>query len=118
MEDINELFKEQLELEAKQARIAAAILEAQTTGKQNAIAQIEDLIQKYKISFQEIPTFVHEVANKKKKYKPRNPQTSKKQYLNPSTGETWSGIGRRPEWLKYAESPEALLVVENKEEEK
>ena len=112
--DIEELLRQQLEVEATQARLAAQILEAQRSGKQLAVEEIEDLIQKYKLTFDDIPTFVHQLATNPKKK--RKPYTYKNQYLNPSTGETWTGVGRKPEWIKYHDNPEEFLV--NKEEAK
>ena len=106
---IDDLLRQQIEAEAVQARIAAQILEMQRNGKQLAVEQVEELIQKYKLTFEDIPTFVHQLANnkKRKQYTFKN----QKEYLNPSTKETWNGVGRKPDWLKFCDNPEEFLVT-------
>jgi DNA-binding protein H-NS len=58
-----------------------------------AIADIKEKIAEYEISAEELGFSSRAAAT------PRKKQPLPARYMNPKTGETWSGRGRAPAWL-------------------
>jgi DNA-binding protein H-NS len=92
-------LKEQLaklEQETEAARIAE--LEA-------VVADIREKVAEYGISAEDI--FGRQRAGKRKAAAPVAAK-----YHNPKTGETWSGRGRAPAWIKEAKNRDRFLIAE------
>jgi DNA-binding protein H-NS len=84
------------ELLAQKAALEQKIIEAQRAQKAQAIAQIRQLMSEYGLTLADIgaraPVAARKAAGSKVAPKFRHPQT----------GETWSGRGLQPKWLKTA----------------
>lgn len=92
-------LKEQLaklEAETEAARIAE--LEA-------VVADIREKVAEYGITAEVI--FGRQRASKRKASAPVAAK-----YHNPKTGETWSGRGRAPAWIKEAKNRDRFLIAE------
>jgi DNA-binding protein H-NS len=84
------------ELLAQKAAIEKQIVEAQRGARNEAIAQVRTLMGQYDLTLADIGS---------KAAAPARAKTAKKvaaKYRNPATGETWSGRGLQPKWLKAA----------------
>ena len=83
------------ELLAQKAAIEKQIVETQRQERADAIARVRALMAEYGLSAAEIAG---------KAPAPRKPEGRRiaPKYRNPETGETWSGRGLQPRWLKAA----------------
>jgi len=85
------------ELLAQKASLEKQIIDAQREEKSGAIAQIKTLMAQYGLTPADLGSRAA-VAPK------RSGGTGKvaAKYRNPATGDTWSGRGLQPKWLKAA----------------
>jgi len=85
------------ELLAQKAAIEKQIADAQREEKASAIAQVRALMAQHGLTVADLGT--------RSAASPRSPKAGGKvapKYRNASTGETWSGRGLQPKWLKAA----------------
>lgn len=89
MADLKQLLAQKAELERQ-------IAEAQRNARAEAIAKIRELMAEYGLTATDIAARVasSKPAKSGSKVAPK--------YRNPATGETWSGRGLQPKWLKQA----------------
>lgn len=84
------------ELLAKKAELEKQIIEAQREEKSSAISQVKALMAQHGLTLADLGTRAPAAPRR---------QTSGKvpaKYRNTATGETWSGRGLQPKWLKAA----------------
>ena len=93
------------ELLAQKAALEQQIVEAQRNQRAQAIAQVKALMAEHGLTLADIGTRAAAA--------PRKPGASggkvAPKYRHPSTGETWSGRGLQPNWLKAALAGGATL---------
>jgi DNA-binding protein H-NS len=84
------------ELLAQKASLEKQIIDAQREEKAGAIAQVKALMAEHGLTLADLGSKVTGSA--------RRAATSKvaAKYRHPGTGETWSGRGLQPNWLKAA----------------
>ena len=87
------------ELLARKANLEKQIAETQRQERADAIAKVKSLMAEYGLT-------AADIAGKAGGPSPRSaPVAGKKvapKYRNPTTGETWTGRGLQPNWLKSA----------------
>lgn len=83
------------ELLAQRAELEKQIEDLQTTARSDAIAQIKTLMADHGLTLQDITA---RPAGKKSSQSKGKSVPAK--YRNGDTGETWSGRGLKPKWLK------------------
>ena len=86
------------ELLAQKATLEKQIAETQRQERADAIAKVKSLMAEYGLS-------AADIAGKTSGPAPKPASAGKKvapKYRNPSTGETWTGRGLQPNWLKSA----------------
>jgi len=85
------------ELLAQKASLEKQIIDAQREEKAGAIAQVKTLMAQYGLTLADLGT--RAVAAPK-----RSGGSGKvaAKYRNPATGDTWSGRGLQPKWLRAA----------------
>jgi DNA-binding protein H-NS len=91
MAKLNELLAQKAELEKQ-------IIEAQREERSAAVAQVRSLMAQYGLT-------AADIGNGRIAPAPRRTGSGGKvaaQYRDPSTGDTWSGRGLQPKWLKAA----------------
>jgi DNA-binding protein H-NS len=84
------------ELLAQKAAIEKQIVEAQRGARNEAIAQVRTLMSQYGLTLADLGSR----AAAAPATKPAKKVAAK--YRNPATGDTWSGRGLQPNWLKAA----------------
>ncbi len=85
------------ELLAQKAELEKQIETLQTTARSDAIAQIKALMADHGLSIADL----NEKATSKKSKSPASKGgTVAAKYRNQETGETWSGRGLKPNWLR------------------
>lgn len=89
------------ELQAQIAELQARADEIFKAEKNDAVATVRSLIEKFSITAKEAG-FEAAAAATGKQHKVRKPAEPK--FKNPQTGETWSGRGRMPTWLVAAQN--------------
>ena len=85
------------ELLAQKAAIEKQIADAQREEKSSAVAQVRALMAQHGLTLADLSTRASASA--------RGPKAGGKvaaKYRNAATGETWSGRGLQPKWLKAA----------------
>lgn len=84
------------DLLAQKAALEQQILEAQREERSQAIAKVRALMAEYGLTLADLGTRATAA--------PRKASTSRvaPKYRHPETGETWSGRGLQPKWLKSA----------------
>ena len=86
------------ELLAQKAALEKQIAETQRQERADAIAKVKSLMAEYGLTAADIAG--------KSGPAPRTPSSAGKKvapkYRNPATGETWTGRGLQPNWLKTA----------------
>ena len=85
------------ELLAQKAELEKKILETQREEKTQAITQVKTLMAQYGLTLADLGTRAPTPA--------RGTGTGRKvaaKYRDPATGDTWSGRGLQPKWLKAA----------------
>lgn len=86
------------ELLAQKAALEKQIAETQRHERAEAIAKVRALMSEYGLT-------AADIAGKASAPTPRSSAAGKKvapKYRNPETGETWTGRGLQPNWLKSA----------------
>lgn len=76
-------------------------------GRAEAVASIKSMIGIYTITAAEIGLVARAPARQRKREKSSNPRPAK--YVDPVSGDTWTGQGREPKWLEGQER-DAFLV--------
>ncbi|OWQ93247.1 histone family protein nucleoid-structuring protein H-NS [Roseateles aquatilis] len=90
------------DLLAQRAALEQQIAETQERERSDAIAKVKTLMQEYGLSVADLSTRAAKTgATKASKVAAK--------YRNKATGETWSGRGLQPKWLKAAISGGAKL---------
>lgn len=94
------------DLLAQKAALEQQIIEVQREQRTQAIAQVRALMAEYGLTLADLGTRMPPAAPRKAgggggKVAPK--------YRNPSTGDTWSGRGLQPNWLKQALAGGATL---------
>jgi DNA-binding protein H-NS len=84
------------ELLAQKAALEKQIIDAQREEKAGAIAQVRALMAEHGLSLADLGSRVAAGARRVGSGKVAA------KYRNPATGETWSGRGLQPNWLKAA----------------
>jgi DNA-binding protein H-NS len=84
------------ELLAQKAALEKQIIDAQREEKAGAIAQVKALMAEHGLTMADLGTRAAAGARRA----PTGKVAAK--YRNPATGETWSGRGLQPNWLKAA----------------
>ena len=85
------------ELLAQKASIEKQIADAQREEKASAIAQVKSLMAQYGLTAADLSS--------RSATAPRGPKAGAKvpaKFRNEATGDTWSGRGLQPKWLKAA----------------
>ena len=90
MSRLNDLLAQRAELERQ-------IENLKTTARSDAIAQIKALMADHGLSLADL---AQKAAAKKSKAAPGKGSIVAAKYVNAETGETWSGRGLKPNWLK------------------
>ncbi len=86
------------ELLAQKAALEKQIADTQRQERADAIAKVKSLMAEYGLT-------AADIAGKAGNAAPRAASAGKKvapKYRNPTTGETWTGRGLQPNWLKSA----------------
>jgi DNA-binding protein H-NS len=91
------------ELLAQKAKLEQELLEARRRETSDAVKRVRDLIEEFGLE----PSDVFQGAKGKPRSAGRGRVPAK--YRNPETGETWSGRGRTPNWMK-GKSKDAFLI--------
>ncbi|KWB43879.1 hypothetical protein WL35_16990 [Burkholderia ubonensis] len=94
-------YKELLE---KRAQIDAEIASARDREREVALAEIKLLVIQFEITQGELSELLGALVKR----------TARPKYWNPTTGETWSGRGRRPKWLSGVDL-EAHRLIDSSE---
>ena len=84
------------ELLAQKAALEKQIAQTQRDERQSAIAQVKSLMAEYGLVASDLSTRGPKKGSTGTKVAPK--------YRNKATGETWSGRGLQPRWLKAAMS--------------
>ena len=102
---LSNLIAQREALERQQAELSKAIAEAQMHARREVIAQIKQLMAEHGL----VAADLAESGRGKRSPKPSladalGPSRSKvaAKYRDPHTGETWSGRGLMPKWLRAA----------------
>ncbi|WP_321807799.1 H-NS histone family protein [Burkholderia sp. BCC1993] len=69
------------------------------------IAQIRELVAQYGITDDQI------FGRKRAKKATKPAAAAEPKYQNPKTGETWSGRGRAPQWIRDAKNRDRFLIA-------
>ncbi|MEN8517938.1 MULTISPECIES: H-NS histone family protein [Burkholderia] len=89
------------QLDALQERTEAArIAELEAV-----IAQVRELVTEYGITEDQI------YGRKRAKTTAKSAAVTEPKYQNPKTGETWSGRGRAPLWIRDAKNRDRFLIA-------
>ncbi|MCY7315073.1 MAG: H-NS histone family protein [Rubrivivax sp.] len=86
------------ELLAQRAELEKLIAETQRSERAEAIAQVRTLMNQYGLSMADLGT--RPAGSPASQRKPAAKVAAK--YLDSATGQTWSGRGLKPNWLKAA----------------
>lgn len=84
------------ELLAQKAALEQQILEVQRTARADAVAKVRALMSEYGLTVADLGTRPA-LPSRKTAGTPVAPK-----YRHPATGETWSGRGLKPKWLRAA----------------
>jgi DNA-binding protein H-NS len=88
------------ELKERRAALDAEIARLQSSARSDAIAQVKDLMAQFDLSLSDL-----EGTAKAKRKAGAVPA----KYRDPSSGNTWSGRGLQPKWLRAAIESGATL---------
>ncbi|PAJ96077.1 H-NS family nucleoid-associated regulatory protein [Burkholderia ubonensis] len=89
------------QLDALQERTEAA----RVAELEAVVAQVRELVAEYGITEDQI------FGRKRAKKTTGSATTSESKYQNPKTGETWSGRGRAPLWIRDAKNRDRFLIA-------
>lgn len=85
------------DLLAQKAALEKQIADAQREERSNAIAKVKALMTEYGLSLADLSSRAPATGSARK---PMGKVAAK--YRNPATGDTWSGRGLKPNWLRAA----------------
>jgi DNA-binding protein H-NS len=88
------------DLLAQKAALEKQIVETQRSERADAVAQVRALMAQYGLTLADIGAKPSKAAAPPKKSGTGRKVAAK--YRNPATGDTWSGRGLKPKWLKAA----------------
>ncbi len=88
------------DLLAQRAALEKQIVETQRAERADAVAQVRALMAQYGLTLADIGAKPPKAATPPKKAGTGRKVAAK--YRNPATGDTWSGRGLKPKWLKAA----------------
>ena len=88
------------DLLAQRAALEKQIIETQRVERAEAVAQIRELMAQYGLGLADIGSKTPAVPKRVKGQKTTSKVAAK--YRDAATGQTWSGRGLRPNWLKAA----------------
>ena len=88
------------EMISQKAALEKQIEEATSQGRNEAIAQVKALMAEHGLKVSDLGGKAGGTPKSAGKSKTGNKVAAK--YRNPTTGETWSGRGLQPRWLKAA----------------
>jgi DNA-binding protein H-NS len=91
------------ELLAQKARLEQELVEARRREISDAVKRVRELVEEFGLSQSDVFPGGKARARGSK----RGPVAAK--YRDPQTGETWSGRGRTPNWMK-GKSKDAFLI--------
>jgi DNA-binding protein H-NS len=93
---VHDLLAQKAELEQRQAEIERAIQQAQREERNQAIAKVKELMAAYGLTLADLGTRAAAAPRKAA----RNGSKVAPKYRHPATGETWTGRGLKPKWLR------------------
>lgn len=89
---------------AEKERLEREIEAKQKEQRSGVIAEIKKVVDTYKIPVAELVAALGGVPN------PRKGTKAKPKYRDPATGNTWSGRGKAPNWLKDKDRNQFLIT--------
>lgn len=87
------------ELLAQRAAIEKQIADAQREERSNAIAKVRSLMAEFGLTTADLAA---KTGSARAAAAPKAPSKIAPKYRNAATGETWTGRGLQPKWLKSA----------------
>lgn len=93
------------QLTAQLEKLHKEVAAAREKEIEQAIADIKEKIAEYDITPEELGFSSQSTAGTRKRPLPAR-------YMNPKTGETWSGRGRAPGWLAGVKNRDRFLIKE------
>lgn len=93
------------QLTAQLEKLHKEVAAAREKEIEQAIADIKEKIAEYDITPEELGFSSQRTAGTRKRPLPAR-------YMNPKTGETWSGRGRAPGWLAGVKNRDRFLIKE------
>ena len=97
------------ELLARKAELEQQIIEVQKTERASAIAQIRDLMSQHGLTLADLSARPAPSPAGKPRASTAGAKVPAK-YRDPATGQTWSGRGLHPKWLRAAMDAGASLA--------
>nr|WP_295085499.1 H-NS histone family protein [uncultured Roseateles sp.] len=116
MNSLHELLAQKAALDTQKAALEEQIAEARRRERADLIAKIEALMLEAGLTVGDLPASVHGTTLRgssvavRKSPSPAPAAKVSAKYRHPSTGETWSGLGLQPRWLKAAVASGAKLT--------
>jgi DNA-binding protein H-NS len=107
-DEVSELTADIFALEKQRAEIDRRIREVRNAKRKDAISQIRNLIYTFDVTESELLGLLH-----------RRSSVNSPKYRDPSTGKTWTGQGKPPNWIKDVADRSAYLIesLEQSEDE-
>lgn len=93
---VQDLLAQKAELEQRKAEIDRAIQQAQREERNEAIAKVKELMSAYGLTLADLGTRASAAPRKAT----RSGGKVAAKYRHPATGETWTGRGLKPKWLR------------------
>ena len=97
------------ELKDLRAKMDQEIADRARTEMQGAMDSIKELMTAHSIPVQDLISFLQPKSSTKTRTRSSGTKNPVK-YRNPATGETWTGRGRKPNWIKAHPNLEQFLV--------
>jgi DNA-binding protein H-NS len=95
MQKLETLLAQKAELRAREAELERQIAQAQREERESAISQVRSLMSQHGLTIKDI------ISGKAKATRGSSSKVAPK-YRDSATGDTWSGRGLQPRWLKAA----------------
>lgn len=99
---LNDLIAQRDELARQQAELSKAIADAQSAARATVIAQIRSLMADHGLTANDLVTTTSSRKSSKGAGHGNAGSKVAPKYRNQATGETWSGRGLKPNWLRAA----------------
>jgi len=99
---LNDLIAQRDELARQQAELSKAIAEAQSEARKIVVAQIRSLMADHGLTVNDLVTTTSSRKGSKGDGHGNAGGKVAPKYRDQATGDTWSGRGLRPNWLKAA----------------